>query len=70
MNLDIDGKGEVTDSTMRSLIFCDFEDPKAEVKAYRQVQDPKLLTVQKVAEEFLDECVERAPFFTCPSSIG
>lgn len=53
--LDFEGKGEVTDQTMRSLIFCDFENPKAEAKVYRQVEDPKLLSVQKVVEDFLEE---------------
>jgi len=55
IDLDIEGKGEVTDNTMRSLIFCDFENPKAETKMYRQVEDPKLLSVQHVAEDFLEE---------------
>eukprot|EP00040_Diaphanoeca_grandis_P037865 m.251013 g.251013 ORF g.251013 m.251013 type:complete len:2401 (+) comp33890_c0_seq1:2-7204(+) len=55
IDLDIEGTGVVTDSTLRSLVFCDFEDPKADVKAYRQVMDAKLDSVRLVAEGFLED---------------
>lgn len=54
-DLDITGAGTITDFNMRSLIFCDFENPKADLKAYQRVQDPNLLSVQTVAEGFLEE---------------
>ena len=45
--------GPVEDDDMRSLMFCDFENPKAEVKAYQPVQSQEAL--RKVVENFLDE---------------
>ncbi|EGD75848.1 dynein heavy chain 7 [Salpingoeca rosetta] len=52
-HLDFDGDGEVTDDDLRSLMFCDFENPKAEAKDYMMVQDVE--TLRGVCEGFLDE---------------
>lgn len=59
--LDIGNTGAITDQNMRSLVYCDFEDPKADIKAYRRVEDANLLSVQKVRSE--NE--KGVPFFGC-----
>ena len=51
--LDFDGDGEVKDDDLRSLMFCDFEDPKAEAKDYSMVQSVE--TLRTVCEGFLEE---------------
>ena len=56
INLDIAGAGDVTDNTLRSLIFCDFENPRENTaKSYTQVKDPMLDSLRLVAEGFLEE---------------
>lgn len=52
-HLDADGDGQVQDDDLRSLMFCDFENPKTETKDYIMVQDVEIL--RGVCEEFLDE---------------
>ena len=47
-----DGK-PVTDDNLRSLMFCDFSDPKAEKKLYREVDS--VPSLQEVAETFLED---------------
>jgi dynein heavy chain len=51
--LDFDGDGKVQDDDLRSLMFCDFEDPKAETQDYMQVKS--VAALQHVCEGFLDE---------------
>ena len=53
IDLDSDKDGVVTDDDIRSLVFCDFENPKAETRLYTQTQQVDKLRV--VAEGFLDE---------------
>eukprot|EP00049_Salpingoeca_infusionum_P016530 m.339145 g.339145 ORF g.339145 m.339145 type:complete len:4022 (-) comp16092_c0_seq1:259-12324(-) len=50
---DSDKDGKVTDDDLRSLMFCDFEDTKAESKEYCQVKSVDALRV--VCEGFLEE---------------
>ena len=52
-HLDIKGTGKVTEDNLRSLMFCDFGDPKNEAKRYLEVND---LNVQRqVVEGQLEE---------------
>lgn len=53
--LDIEQTGSITDDNLRSLIYCDFENPKADIKAYQQVQDPLLVSLQRVCEAKLED---------------
>ncbi|KAK7506434.1 hypothetical protein BaRGS_00002546, partial [Batillaria attramentaria] len=52
-HLDFDGDGTVTEDDIRSLIYCDFADPKSDSKNYVEVRDLEQLRV--VAEGYLDE---------------
>jgi dynein heavy chain len=53
-NLDANKDGRVEDSDMRGLVFCDFENPKAESKQYQAVmsQDALRATAESALEEF------------------
>ena len=53
IHLDYDGDGKVTEDDMRSLIFCDFADPKSAAKPYIEVRD--LENLRHVVEGYLDE---------------
>ncbi|XP_033097643.1 dynein heavy chain 7, axonemal-like isoform X2 [Anneissia japonica] len=52
-HLDFDGDGKVTEDDLRSLMFCDFTDPKNENKNYIEVADVDKLRV--VVESHLEE---------------
>lgn len=52
-HLDSKGSGQVNEDELRSLMFCDFSDPKGEDKGYREVLDFKSL--KKVVEAHLEE---------------
>ncbi|XP_078260700.1 dynein axonemal heavy chain 7 [Rhinoraja longicauda] len=52
-HLDANGDGQVTEDELRSLMFCDFSDPKGEDKGYREVLD--FSSLRKVVEAHLDE---------------
>ncbi|XP_070188303.1 dynein axonemal heavy chain 7-like isoform X3 [Littorina saxatilis] len=52
-HLDLDDDGTVTEDDIRSLIYCDFADPKSDAKNYVEVRDLEQLRV--VAEGYLDE---------------
>ena len=51
--LDVRGMGSVTEDNLRSLMFCDFGDPKNEAKRYLEVNDMNVL--KQVVETNLDE---------------
>ena len=53
INLDFDGDGKVVEDDLRSLMFCDFSDPKSDKKDYLEVKDMENLRV--IAEGYLDE---------------
>jgi dynein heavy chain len=59
--LNLDNAEHINDQHLRSLVFCDFEDPKAPLvpgtttKAYSQVTDPTLETLRHVAEDMLED---------------
>ena len=60
-HLDQDGDGRVTEDDLRSLMFCDFHDPKGVDRSYREVGS--LEALRPVAEAHLDEynTVSKAP---------
>ncbi|EDO45806.1 predicted protein [Nematostella vectensis] len=51
--LDFDGDGKVKEDDLRSLVFCDFTDAKADPKPYVEVED--LDKLRGVVENYLDE---------------
>jgi dynein heavy chain len=51
--LDARGLGSVTEDNLRSLMFCDFGDPKNEAKRYLEVNDMNVL--KQVVEQNLEE---------------
>ena len=52
-HLDFDSDGTVVEDDIRSLIYCDFAEPKSAAKNYVEVYDLEKLRV--VAEGYLDE---------------
>ena len=53
IHLDADGDGKVVEDDLRSLMFCDFSDPKSDSKNYVEVQDLEKLT--EVVDGYLEE---------------
>ena len=52
-HLDVKATGNITEDNLRSLICCDFADPKNDTKPYVEVTD--LDNLRKVVEGYLDE---------------
>ena len=53
VHLDANGKGEVSEHDLHSLMYCDFLDSKADPRPYIEVSDLKQL--RKIVEGYLDE---------------
>ena len=53
IHLDFDGDGKVVEDDLRSLMFCDFADPKSDKKDYIEVKDVENLRV--ISEGYLEE---------------
>ena len=53
IHLDFDNDGKVTEDDLRSLVYCDFADPKSVSKHYVEVRD--LEQLRHVVEGYLDE---------------
>ncbi|KAL3855114.1 hypothetical protein ACJMK2_014343, partial [Sinanodonta woodiana] len=53
IHLDFDNDGKVTEDDLRSLVYCDFADPKSDAKHYVEVRD--LEQLRHVVEGYLDE---------------
>jgi dynein heavy chain len=52
-HLDVEKSGTVTEDNLRSLIYCDFGDPKNEQRRYLEVTN--LEQLRTVSEQFLEE---------------
>ena len=52
-HLDVEKSGTVTEDNLRSLIYCDFGDPKNEAKRYLEVTNIEQL--RTLSEQYLDE---------------
>lgn len=52
-SLDNDGDGNVTEDDMRSLMYCDFSDPKSDARLYMEVVD--LNGLRTIIEGYLEE---------------
>ena len=52
-HLDFDNDGKVVEDDIRSLIYCDFADPKSDSKNYIEVRDLEKLRI--IAEGYLEE---------------
>ncbi|XP_052236951.1 dynein axonemal heavy chain 7-like isoform X2 [Dreissena polymorpha] len=53
IHLDFDNDGKVTEDDLRSLVYCDFADPKSDSKHYVEVRD--LEQLRHVVENYLEE---------------
>lgn len=53
IHLDQDGDGTVTEDDLRSLMYCDFADPKSDSNNYVEVSDPENLRL--VVEQYLED---------------
>lgn len=52
-HLDFDEDGKVTEDDVRSLVYCDFSDPKSSDKPYTEARD--LEHLRTIVEGYLDE---------------
>lgn len=52
-HLDFDEDGKVMEDDMRSLVYCDFADPKSSDKPYTEARD--LEHLRTIVEGYLDE---------------
>ncbi|CAG5124201.1 unnamed protein product, partial [Candidula unifasciata] len=53
IHLDSDNDGKVTEDDLRSLMYCDFADPKSDSRNYVEVRD--LENLQHITEGYLEE---------------